>query len=195
MKKSRMILIGIALIAFLAMALIYAQQSTLETYDYTVIKTVDDVEIRQYEEANFISYTMAGNSFSESSGRGFRVLAGYIFGDNDANKKIAMTAPVSMEFDDSITMRFMVPSDFELSDLPNPNDKNIKFETLPGEKMAAIRFGGWASDSKIKKYKAELRSILDKSDIEYTEPFIYFGYDSPYNLINRRNEILVKVKY
>lgn len=193
MKRSRLILLGIVIIGFVGMALIYAQQSSLETYDYTVLKQVDEVEIRQYEEANFISYKMAGSSFSESSGKGFRVLAGYIFGDNDANKKIAMTAPVSMEFDDSITMRFMVPSDFQLSDLPNPNDENIKFETLPGEKMAAIRFGGWASDYKIEAYQEELRKTLDKAHIEYNEPFIYFGYDSPYNLINRRNEILVRV--
>lgn len=194
MKRSRLILLGIVIIGFVGMALIYAQQSSLETYDYTVLKQVDEVEIRQYEEANFISYKMAGSSFSESSGKGFRVLAGYIFGDNEANKKIAMTAPVSMEFDDSITMRFMVPSDFQLSDLPNPNDENIKFETLPGEKMAAIRFGGWASDYKIEAYQEELRKTLDKANIEYKEPFIYFGYDSPYNLINRRNEILVRVK-
>lgn len=170
----------------------YAKDS-IETYSYEVTKRIGNIEIRTYEEANFLSYTMDNQTYSETSSAGFRVLAGYIFGDNAENKKIAMTAPVSMEMNDSVTMRFMVPSKFELSDLPDPNNPNIKFETLPGQTMAAIRFGGWANDTKIEVYKKQLKESLDAADITYDEPFVYFGYDAPYTVVNRRNEVLVKV--
>ena len=55
------------------------------------------------------------------------MLAGYIFGGNETNQKIAMTSPVSMSMNDSTEMKFMIPSNYELEDLPKPNNENIKF--------------------------------------------------------------------
>ena len=41
-----------------------------------------------------IARTQVRSDYSEATSRGFRRIANYIFGGNDANTEIAMTAPV-----------------------------------------------------------------------------------------------------
>ena len=50
------------------------------------------------------------------------MLAGYIFGGNDKEEKIAMTSPVAMSLKDSTTMLFLVPKKYTRDNLPVPND-------------------------------------------------------------------------
>ena len=99
---------------------VYMNQSSknIETYPYTVIKSFPDFEIRQYQKALFSSVDLPNASYEETSGKGFRILAGYIFGDNDQAQKIAMTSPVAMELKDSINMKFMIPQAYQLNNLP-----------------------------------------------------------------------------
>jgi len=165
----------------------------IESYPYKVISKDDKVEIRQYEPALFTSVKLSGNEYSEESSNGFRVLAGYIFGDNAENEKIAMTSPVSMSLEDSMEMMFMVPAEYKKEDLPVPTDKNIKFIEQPAKVMAAISFGGWSNDDKIEKYQKELTNHLDEINIKYTDRFYFYGYNAPYEVINRRNEVLVEL--
>jgi hypothetical protein len=61
--------------------------------------------------------------------------------------------------------------------------------------MASIRFDGFANDEKIEKYKGKLRGYLENKGISYTEPFIYLGYNPPYQMVNRRNEVIVQIDY
>ena len=42
------------------------------------------------------------------------MLAGYIFGGNDREQKIAMTSPVVMEMDSTMTMKFLVPAQYTM---------------------------------------------------------------------------------
>ena len=60
---------------------------------------------------------------------GFRVLAGYIFGGN-AGEKIAMTAPFSRAWRAS-RMAFMMPAQYALEDLPEPQDQRVAFRQEP----------------------------------------------------------------
>lgn len=76
-------------------------------------------------------------------------MAGYIFGGNEKKEKIAMTSPVSISLDDSMTMMFMVPKKFNEESLPQPNQSQIKFREEPAKTVAAISFGGWTNDKKI----------------------------------------------
>lgn len=165
----------------------------IESYPYKVISKDDKIEIRQYEPALFTSVKLSGNNYSSESSNGFRVLAGYIFGSNSENEKIAMTSPVSMSLEDSMEMMFMVPAEYNKEDLPDPDDKNIKFVEVPAKVMAAISFGGWSNDEKIEKYKKELIEHLSQKNIEYTDRFYFYGYNAPYDVVNRKNEVLVEL--
>jgi hypothetical protein len=164
-----------------------------EQHAYKVLKIYKQFEIRKYEAALFSSVKMASNSYKETSSIGFRVLAGYIFGDNKKNEKIAMTTPVVMEMGDSTKMLFKVPANYALNELPQPNNSAINFEKQDEKLMAAIRFDGWASDEKIKKYTAVLKEALAQEKINHKNTFSYLGYNPPYEIFNRRNEIVVEL--
>ena len=167
-------------------------QKDIETYPYVVVKKFDQFEIRKYESRLFTSVTLPTNQYKNASGNGFSILAGYIFGNNKTNEKIAMTSPVAMSLEDSMTMMFMVPEKNKES-LPEPNSKQIKFQEEPAKTVAAITFGGWADQEKINRYKSELIEALESNKISYTQKFYFLGYNAPYETYNRRNEVIVEL--
>jgi hypothetical protein len=169
--------------------------SKIEQYDYEIIKTFDDFEIRKYKPAIFSSVQLNASTYSETSSKGFRQLAGYIFGDNEKEQKIAMTSPVAMEIDSTTKMMFMVPSKYSIEELPKPNNQNIRFERHESKYMAAIRFGGWANDERIAKYERKLAEALQRENITAKGKFMYFGYNPPYEFVNRRNEVVVEIEF
>jgi len=169
-------------------------QKGIESYPYELIKSYDKVELRSYEASLFTSVKLPTGEYEQASSNGFSILAGYIFGGNDKQEKIAMTSPVAMTLEDSMTMMFMVPKELDKDKLPVPNQKAIEFVELPPKKMAAIRFGGWASTEKIEKYKAMLIAELEQEGIAHSNKFFYFGYNPPYEVVNRRNEVLVELE-
>ena len=167
-------------------------QKDIETYPYVVVKKYDQFEIRKYESRLFTSVTLPTNLYKNASGNGFSILAGYIFGNNKTNEKIAMTSPVAMSLEDSMTMMFMVPEKNKES-LPEPNSKQIKFQEEPAKTVAAITFGGWADQEKINRYKSKLIEALESNKISYTQKFYFLGYNAPYETYNRRNEVIVEL--
>ena len=126
-----------------------SNRSSIEEYPYSVVKSYDGFEIREYEASLFTSVKMATNKYEEASSSGFRVLAGYIFGNNSDSQKIAMTSPVAMTMNDSMTMMFMVPRNLKKDELPKPNDSRITLQEEPAKTVAAIKFSGWANNEKL----------------------------------------------
>jgi hypothetical protein len=193
--KIVLIIIGVILAIFVSIQ-IYAMSasSKSETYPYAVIKKYDHFEVRSYEATLFTSVKLPYKEYKEASSKGFSILAGYIFGGNEKNEKIAMTSPVAMALEDSITMMFMVPKNKSKETLPKPNESGIEFKEEPAKTVAAITFGGWSSNEKIEKYKKELTDALDTEGIAYTDHFFYLGYNPPFEVLNRRNEVIVELE-
>jgi hypothetical protein len=189
------VVLGIIGLIFLIVQ-IYAMssRSSIEDYPYTVVKTFDKFEIRNYEASLFTSVKLSTNEYKKASNEGFSILAGYIFGGNNTNEKISMTSPVAMSLEDTMTMMFMVPKDLKKENLPKPNNTDIKFRDEPAKTVAAISFGGWASSEKIEQYKNKLIAALDAQGIPYTNRFYFLGYNPPYDLVNRKNEIIVELE-
>jgi hypothetical protein len=190
-----LIIITISIVLLIVIIQIYISRSTQQTeqHNYTVIKSYDKFEIRQYDSALFSSVKLSKKGYKESSSEGFRILAGYIFGDNDSNEKIAMTTPVMMELGDSTKMMFMVPKNKNLENLPNPKNSKIVFEKQEEKIIAAISFDGWADDEKIEKYTSILKEELLKEKLNFVNKFTFMGYNPPYEVMNRRNEIVVEL--
>ena len=119
MKQIFLIPIVILVIGFIVVQLFALKsQYNIETHAFTVKEKYDTFEIRTYEKALFTSVKLPSNSFKDAASNGFSVLAGYIFGGNDKKEKIAMTSPVKMSIQDSMTMFFMVPHKFKKETLP-----------------------------------------------------------------------------
>jgi hypothetical protein len=193
--KIVIIILAVILILF-ALVQIYLLfgQRNIETYPYEVKKKYAQFEIRTYEATLFTSVKINTKGYENSSRRGFSILAGYIFGNNERNEKIAMTSPVTMSLGDSVTMMFMVPKKLKKDMLPKPNQSGIEFKEEPAKQLAAIRFSGWANDAKIEKYKQQLKAALDAEGIKYSNQFYFFGYNAPFEVFNRKNEVLVELQ-
>jgi len=193
--KIVIIVLVVILIAFVIVQLyVMRGQRNIETYPYVVKKKYDPFEIRSYEATLFTSVKLTTKGYKNSSSKGFSILAGYIFGNNERNEKISMTSPVSMSLEDSMTMMFMVPKKFKKDMLPKPNQSDIEFKEEPAKTVAAITFSGWANDTKIEKYKQKLKAALDAEGIKYSNQFYFFGYNAPYEVFNRKNEVIVELQ-
>jgi effector-binding domain-containing protein len=72
-------------------------------------------------------------------------------------------------------------------------NSKIVFEKQEEKIVAAIRFDGWANDKKIAKYQSILKAALDKEKIAHKNKFAFLGYNPPYDLVNRRNEVVVEL--
>ena len=193
--KILLTIFGVILLIFIIFQLFAINgQKNIETYSYDVTKKYDAFEIRNYEASLFTYVKLSGNKYRDESNKGFSILAGYIFGGNEKNEKIAMTSPVAMSLEDSMTMMFMVPKKFKKETLPKPDQSEIKFQEEPKKTVAAIAFSGWANDEKIEKYKQKLKSALEAKEIPYTNRFFFLGYNPPYEIFNRKNEIIVELK-
>lgn len=192
------ILLSIALVLLIIFAIVQAyaikSQKDIEVYPYEVFKTYDSFEIRTYESTLFTSVKLETSDYKKGSRQGFSILAGYIFGGNDRGETIAMTSPVSMSLEDSMTMMFMVPKSIKKEALPAPNQSGITFTVEPAKKMAVVTFGGWANAAKIERYKTTLTKALDQAGIPYTNRFYFFGYNAPYEVFNRKNEVVVELQ-
>jgi len=194
MKIVTIILVVIIVVFAFAQIYFMLLQRNIETYPYTVKKKYDRFEIRKYEATLFTSVTLTSKGYKNTSSQGFSILAGYIFGKNDRKEKISMTSPVSMSLDDSTTMMFMVPKKLNKETLPKPEQSGIEFKEEPAKLLAAISFGAWANDAKIEKYKQELKAALDAQGITYSNKFYFFGYNAPFEVFNRKNEVLVELQ-
>jgi len=167
-----------------------------EEQKYTLVRKYDDFEIRFYPSATIATINSNAKTYKELSGPGFQKLAGYIFGGNEANKKISMTTPVQMDINDSgSTMSFVMPSEYSKENLPKPNDPGVQIKNTPDEYVAAIRFSGYASDEDLKFYSEKLQNLLKENGITPSGNYRFLGYNAPFQFIGRRNEIIVAVDW
>jgi len=188
------VILVVVVIGFIAVQAfgIYSQ-SGIEQYPYELVESYENFEVRVYESTLFTTVKLSTADYEKGSSQGFSILAGYIFGGNEKEEKIAMTSPVAMSMEDSMEMMFMVPKKYNKNDLPTPNNSKIQFKEMPAKKVAAISFGGWANQKKINEYKTSLVNSLQESNISHTGKFFFLGYNAPYEMFNRKNEVIVEL--
>lgn len=178
--------------ALTLLALLFATTAhAIEEPAYTVERAweSEQIEIRRYAPRVMAVTTMQGNDDD-----GFRVLAGYIFGGNATEQKIAMTAPVQQSMAGEAEMAFMMPAEYTLEDLPTPNDERVGFEEAPAYTAAVIQFSGWASADKADEHWQRLRQFLIAEQIDISGQPTLNQYNPPWTLpFLRRNEIIVPV--
>ncbi len=193
--KIALIVFGILALLFITFQ-IYTSMSVTktETQPYTVIKDEGIFQVRYYPPATFAQITSKATTYKELGSSGFRQLAGYIFGGNKENKQIAMTSPVHMDIEkEGSTMAFVLPKEYSETNLPKPNNSNIVIKTTSAEYVAAIQFGGFANNETIDHYKSLLAESLKNKGILFKDSFRYLGYNPPYQLIGRKNEVIVSL--
>ena len=171
-------------------------KTSIEKQKYRLVKKEKEFEIRFYPPAILATTRSAVKSYRELGSSGFRKIAGYIFGNNESSAKIAMTSPVHMDINDKgSSMSFVMPSQYTLDKLPRPVDSRVELHESAAVYMAAIEFGGYANDEKIKQYADRLLEALNRNGIKTIGNPTFLGYNAPYELIGRKNEVVIAIEW
>ena len=174
------------------------QVMAIEEPKFKIMADEGELEIRSYDEY-LVAETAVEGSFDTASRKGFRRVAGYIFGENKnsigQSEKIQMTAPVTVKPDnEGWVLHFVMPSNYDMSQLPVPNNSSVSLKRIEAHLAAVIIFSGFTTDSKIQKKTEELKAWLEKQNFEIAGPQQIARYNDPFTLPwLRRNEIIFKV--
>lgn len=160
-------------------------------------------EVRKYNK-QLVAQVYVNEAFEDAGNKAFRLLADYIFGNNQAqvkiamtapvtqqSEKIAMTAPVSMQkSDQGYLVQFMMPVKYNLETIPRPIDQKIQLVELPARRVAVYTYSGFWSESRYQAKLAEFSSQLAKTNLQLKGDPIFARFNSPFQLwFLRRNEI------
>ena len=170
--------------------LLQATAMALEEPEYTVIGEYGDFELRQYAPYLIAEVDVDGD-FDEAGNSAFRILAGYIFGDNQASEKMSMTAPVesrpggkgekmsmtapvtTTSAAGQTTYAFVMERKYSMETLPVPNDERIRIREVSERTMAVRRYSGRWTEEKYAQNEAALRTALSDHGIQIIgEPVI-----------------------
>jgi DNA gyrase inhibitor GyrI len=179
------------------------RENQTEEPDYRALVSEGDYQIRDYPPVT-VAETVVEGPRKEALGRGFRILADYIFAKSRGGEKLAMTVPVVQDsgdpmasdpplFDDDLEgawrTRFVMPQGRSPADLPDP-PAGVELISIPARKVAVVSFPGTGGDRLLAEQEDRLRGWLARrGEASEAEPEFAF-YNSP--MIPgplRRNEV------
>ena len=164
---------------------------------FEILKKYKKFEVRKYTDTIQARVSTDGMNYGESA-RPFRRIAGYIFGGNERQQSIAMTAPVHMwESGEESLMAFTMPAEHKIKDLPKPNDSGIELLHVEGEVVAVLQFSGLSRPSKTSKLQKKLRKLVETEGLVPTSEAKLAVYDNPMSTLPfmRRNEIHLPIEW
>ena len=204
--------IGLAGVALLGVSSLLVAKSAMaiEKAKYTVVEKEDDFEIRQYD-SQIVAETYVDGDLEDVGNEGFRLLYGYISGDNKKKQSISMTAPVGQEAgsekiamtapvkqekkDNQWRITFLMPAEYTLEALPEPDDARVNLAQEPGRIMAAVKYSGTWSKEGYEENRTMLEEYIQKRGLTKAGEPVWARYDPPFMpWFLRRNEVLIPVE-
>ena len=211
MKRWKSVLGVIAIIAVLAILYLAAAMyiDNVEHPDYQILISDGDIEVRNYDSIIVAEISGRGER-REAVSQAFSPLASYIFAKERSGDKIAMTAPVTQVRRETIAMtapitqspvgnldnewavRFIMPSKYTLTTLPEPQNESIKLIEVEGRKRVVIRFSGLATDALVADKERQLLAWIKARGMRISSAApTYAYYNSPFTPgFLRRNEVM-----
>ena len=170
-------------------------------------------EVRRYAPV-IVAETYAEGDMDAASRMGFKLIADYIFGNNQlagtagekASQKIAMTAPATVEpvaAADVSSMasatqwriHFVMPGQYSMQTLPKPNNEAVKLRAMPARTFAVLSYSGFNTASRVQEKTDELALWMKSRNLETVGAPQLARYDPPWTLpMWRRNEIQMEIK-
>ncbi len=195
MSPSRTLLLLSAPLLAIAAALVTTDAFALEEPEYTIVETFEEWELRRYEPY-LVAETVVDGDLRQSGNGAFRILAGYIFGDNEPEQKMAMTAPVLSEADEEgYRYQFVMEQAYTMDTLPAPNNALVELKAIPERLVAALRFSGTWKEEKIADLTTNFLEELDRAGYRASADPLFARYNPPFTpWFMRRNEILIEVE-
>ncbi|MFP8779841.1 SOUL family heme-binding protein [Hydrogenophaga sp. RWCD_12] len=177
----------------------------IEEPDYRVERQLPDLEVREYGAYTVAEVVVPGPA-NDAGQQAFPILAGYIFGKNRGDRKLPMTAPVTLEAaavtlemaapvtrsatDGGYLVRFVLPKGVTAATAPEPLDTRVRLRDVPPTRVGVIRYSGFWSVSNDSEHLARLQQALRAADLGWSGEPVYSRYNAPFTpWFLRRNEI------
>lgn len=180
---------------------------------YTVLEKEPPFEIRVYAPMIVAEVQVEGDLDGASS-QGFRLIASYIFGQNQVSEKIAMTTPVTV-VDQSVKsakiamtapvgiesnagkwmVSFVMPAEYTMETIPKPMNPQVQLRQIPAVKKAVINFSGFYNDQKVAEKTLELEQWIKSKNLQSAGAPNFARYNPPWTLpFMRRNEVMINLR-
>jgi hypothetical protein len=211
MKTKKAVVLGVLfLLVVVGIFAVWGYMSSqVEQSPYTVISQNGAIEVRDYPPM-IVAEVITTGPRDRAIRSGFRLLADYIFGNNQSQSTIPMTAPVTQQSGESIPMtapvtqtavegqwqtRFMMPAAYTMDSLPKPVNPQVHLRTIPQKRFLVIRFSGRPSDEDLQHQQAKLEAALQSQNLTAMSGPIYAFFNPPWTLPPmRRNEIMIEIE-
>jgi len=191
----------------------------IEEPEYELIAECEDYEVRRYAPY-IVAETVVSADFDRAGAAAFRILAGYIFGNNRSirpsveiaahsdtgvseatgtSEKMAMTAPVfsaALEAapTENYLYAFVMPAGYTLENLPLPLDSRVSIREVPGRTVAVRRYSGRWHEKGFLSNAAILRKALERDGLTALGAPMFARYNAPYvPWFMRRNEVMLEI--
>lgn len=187
-----------------------ANAMAIEEAPYNVTQKDGEFEIRDYA-SHIVAETSVDGDLEAAGSKAFNILFGYISGANRSREKVDMTTPVSQRStSEKIDMTapvgqqrnlgrwvvsFMMPADYTMETLPEPENPEVRLREVPARRMAAVRYSGFWNEKNYLKNKSKLEKWIDENGLRVLGEPIWARYNSPFTpWFLRRNEVLIPVQ-
>ncbi|MCJ7452703.1 MAG: heme-binding protein [Steroidobacteraceae bacterium] len=180
----------------------------IEEPGFQVLENDGSFELREYAPY-IVAETRVEASFQDAGSIAFQRLFRYISGNNVAQQKIAMTAPVTQSRGEKIAMTapvsqvadgraflvaFTLPSTYTLATAPKPLDTTIQIREVPAQVIACWRYSGRWTVANYRQKEALLRERIKARGLVADGDAVLARYNSPFTpWFLRRNEVLIPV--
>jgi hypothetical protein len=180
-----------------------------EEPSYQVVQSLSGVEVRLYEAYTVAELVVPGPA-DEAGNQAFPVLAGYIFGKNKGERKLAMTAPVTqaavpVKLDmtapviqtpqpGGFRVQFVLPKGVTAASAPEPLDPQVTLRDIAPHRVAVIRYSGFWSEANYQEHLASLQAALRSANLLAVGEPLYSRYNAPFTpWFLRRTEIWLRL--
>jgi len=196
--------------AFAAVIAVIATPAAMaiEEPRFKVLEQDGSFELREYSPY-IVAETRVEAGFEDAGSIAFQRLFRYISGDNIAQQKIAMTAPVTQSRGEKISMTapvsqvadgnaylvaFTLPSTYTLATAPQPLDPTVRIRAVPAQLIACWRYSGRWTASNYRDHEALLRERIKARGLITRGAPVLARYNPPFTpWFMRRNEVLIPV--
>lgn len=152
--------------------------------------------------------------FDNAGNAAFRLLFGYISGNNTARESVSMTAPVLQTpapsrklamtapvvqsgalGDSEFVVSFVLPSNVTAGTAPVPTNPKVKIRSVPGSVAAVLGFSGRGSESAFEKRNHDLQEALAQAGLQPIGAPRFARFDPPFKpWFLRKNEVVQDIE-
>jgi hypothetical protein len=195
-------------LAAIAAVLVTSTAMAIEEPRFKVLEKDGSFELREYS-AYIVAETRVEAGFEDAGSLAFQRLFRYISGNNVAQQKIAMTAPVTQSASEKIKMTapvsqvadgnaylvaFSLPSSYTLATVPKPLDPTVRIRQVPAQLIACWRYSGRWTESNYRDHEVLLRERINSRELIARGDPVLARYNPPFTpWFMRRNEVLIPV--